>query len=206
MQLVCEGDYCTHGFNVVLRQVIAGNRPLPALVRKLSGKCTDPSQHTPACVEFFHHKCFTIPKEHAVKAAICWCDRAAPDDVHSAIDRFLTEGLQAVAIVSRFPVKFLHPRHVKKLNVLASDGVPCTVLLNMLEILTRESAIISPLKVIHIEDAHAASEMRSYRTWLTTKKCRSQQEWCKTIEACVYKSCHALPKEIVRHILSYIFT
>ena len=165
MHPVCEGDYCKNGLRVVTTAVEKGLRPLELLVQRVSGVCTHCGEHTPACVQHFHHHIFDIPAAHAeVALAACERQRGAQAGWEEALETFFDQGEKAVALAS--VLTSVGARAAFKIQTLCRIGVPATALSAVLHVLPRHVAMQAPCKIVTVADAHAATEVQGYRDWL----------------------------------------
>lgn len=186
--------------------VLSGNKPLTLLTRTLSGRCTCKDEHTPACVAHFHHKCFVVPVDLAKHALNRWCKSVADaESRHAGLDQLLREGARGLQLVSTLDHSYLHGRHIARLARACRNGIACSTLVKIITSLTRQSALSAPMCIDSINDAHAAAEVRAYRRWLTTGAGKRHHEWSEQVVAEIGEACSLLPRETIRHILTYVF-
>ena len=202
MQLVCEGNFCDDGLHVVIASVVNGARPLTTLSRTLTGRCTCEGEHTPACVEHFHHKCFTVPLELARRAARRWSEQKIDA---TAIDELLCEGDRGFQIATALRTAVFAKRHIERLTRACNKGLACSALVAILHLVPRDTALSAPMCVHSIEDAHAAAELRAYQRWLTIGRGSRSQRWAAQIALETERACARLPRETVDTVLYYVF-
>jgi hypothetical protein len=204
MQLVCEGNFCDNGLHAVIANVLEGVRPLSTLTRVLNGRCSHDGEHSPACVEHFHHKCFVVPLELARHAVKQWCTRDIGDR-DNAIDELLREGDRGLHIATSISPDLFAKHHLDNLTRACESGLACSVFVDILHLVPRRTALSAPICVHTIEDAHAAAEIKTYRRWLLTKQGSKTQRWATKIIEITYKCCASLPRETIDIILFYVF-
>ncbi|WP_341246876.1 hypothetical protein [Nereida ignava] len=201
MTPVFEGDFCSLGLAAVTDAVAAGRRPLQLLARPIAGRCTAVGEHTPSCLQHFHHHTFTVPCDHAAAAASAAAAHAGWAEGLAAYIR--SGGIAVAAAVPALP-----PVAAAALRAACCYEVPATAFAAVMPLLPRSVVASAALTTATIDDAHAAAAVAAYQRWLNGTGRLRRWPWAKHVRQVAAVAMQTarppLPPEIADAVLAYL--